>query len=246
MVTKKNTRSRIIIAVVIAAVMGFIGYFIYSSIQATSAAQAENLPIVYSLSAEDSALTPSIYRGALRVREVLRSKVRPPINVLAINDQYMLIEHKLKGEADGAFEDLVQLRSRDVHQTNAIVYSSIWERSFEFKYKSGPINRVGPIEMTYWGTSPETVFQNDSTISYYFRCENFSIRHSQEEAIDLYFYAFAAEFDGDNGIPLNISFLKRNNHLYLLLLAPNNRAEKMDKRMLNGIITDTIQHKVSH
>ena len=106
-------------------------------------------------------------------------------------------------------------------------------------FRGGVNNPASQIFLTLGGDSILSVAKNDSIIGYHLLCHDFSIRYAGEEPNDILFQP-KGDFEDSEGIPisLDILFMKRNNAVYLLVMAPVNRKVSIDPQLLYKMVTE--------
>jgi hypothetical protein len=198
---------------------------------------AQDLPPSYTLSSEDSTLINKKYINGLRVDEIFRRKGREPVSLIHFENDYHLIINKIHLSKDMPLKNLIHIKNENVDRSSLETYSVIYFNDFyKFQYHATASKPASEIYLTLAGDSLKTIAENDSIISYHLRCENFSIRYSAKEPIDIFVVGRDRPLGGTLLIPMDLLFLKRRYALYLLILTPNNSMSKIEGNLLYNIV----------
>lgn len=235
---RKKTGTRIILFLCIAGIIIYLIFKIVNAFGDNARAFAEDLPITYSLAAEDSNLIAVKYRSKITVNKVLNSKVRNSISLVTFDQKYSLIFYKIGLSKDISLKTLINTQIKSVDRSTGYTYSVVDNNFFRFQYKAGIVKPASQIYLTLSGDSLQTIAKNDSTVSYHLLCSNLSLRYTEEEPIDIYVAGQQKAFGRTVKIPMDILFLKRNRAVYLLLLVPNNPDASIAPNLLYDITTD--------
>lgn len=230
--------SRKITIIVVLSIL-IIAYFLVQIKKASSEhelAVEKTLPSVDSLSSEYARLISPKYKKLLTVHEVRRSKVRNPIAFTLFDQQYHLIMYKIDLLHDEVIGKILTTSHESVDRTTGVTYRVVANGFFRFQHKVEKVSPVSKIMITLAGDSLKTTAANDSIISYHLNCDNFSIRYSEEEPIDIFLTGKEKALGRTIAIPLDVLFIKRNKALFLLLMIPKDPKASIAPDLLHNTV----------
>src|SRR5436190_5479635 len=198
---------------------------------------AEDLPSTYVLSSEDSSIIANRYRSKMEVVEVNNNKVRGPVSTIRFDSTYSIILYKIALTDNISLDTAFHTKLKKVDRSVGYSYRIIGNRFFTFQYKAGKVPSPLRIYLTISDTPLNTLYSNDSLVYYHLSCENFSIRYSEKEPVDIFVGGNEGIF-GTYSIPMDLLFLKRNNGIYILLMTPLNRKAGIPSDLLYNIVFD--------
>ncbi|NNV55082.1 hypothetical protein [Limnovirga soli] len=234
---KVKNRTRII-ALSILGIFIFSVVKIYNGFLQNEKALTEDLPSTYSLTLEDSNLISKKYQGKLKVIEVYQSKVRAPIAILDFDNKYHLIMYKMILQNDVSLENILHVEMKSVDLSTGYSYGTIGrDIIYRFRYKAGAIKPASALYLTLAGDSLQKVEINDTIINYHLLADNFSIRYSKEDPVDILVIGQERPLGETSIVPIDCLFLKRNRSVYLLLMTPINANASIEPHLLYNIVT---------
>lgn len=215
----------------------YVGVKTLEGFKLNQASFAEDLPITFKMSHEDSALIKSDYIKRIKVVQVRNSKVRSPISWLLFDGRYPLFIYKLDSTGSLSLKDSVVVRYVGADRTTGVTYNVLDENLFyKFHYKSGNVGSSSSVFLTIKGDSLRQTIKNDSLINLDILCHNMSIRYQDDAAIDI-FIEGKQEGSGTLPIPMDILFCKRDKNIYLLILTANSADSPVPKNILKSILS---------
>jgi hypothetical protein len=193
----------------------------------------------YILSLEDSILFPLKSMNKLKLIKKYQSKVRGPVSLFLFNKQYSIVTYQIDSLEILDLTRSLHTEVKDVERSSNISYRIIVnkELDFRFQYKAGILKNSSEIYLTLSGDSIKNVAQNDSIFNYNLLSNNISIRYQANDPIDIFLDNYGDE-SSNKRTPMNILFLRRNNHVYLLIMTPNEAKKMMPDDLLYNILMD--------
>ena len=211
---------------------------IYQGFSKNQMAFEEDLPSTYKLSSEDSNLISYNYRHKLKVIEVFGSKVRNPISMISIDENYRLIIYKIGSANSLLLNDILHTEIKNGNLSTGYTYTVLSNNiPYKFQYKSGIERKGTKIYLTVDGDSLNTFKQNDSIVSYNLICKNISIRYGQNAVVDIFIESKKRSFVNSQNIPVSILFCRRSNNIYLLLLSSDKPNSPIPNNLLYDMVT---------
>jgi len=206
-------------------------------IKSVNESTANDLPMTQVVTSEDSSLISRKYIDKVRSHENINSKVRAPVSFLYIDDTYHLVIYRIDSTGVKSLSDLLQIKAENSKRTDDVVYSIIDFNGFSrFQWRPIPPRAVSRIHVTFGGDSLNRVAANDSLVSYYLLCQNFTVKFSEQGPVEVYMVGEDRPFGGIAVSPADILFLKRNETVYLMIMTPASADRTIPKDLLYNIV----------
>jgi hypothetical protein len=148
------------------------------------------------------------------------SKTRNPISIFKYKDDYNILLYKMPTENKQPLSKIIKEEFTSSGATSGIYYRELFSDQFRDKnylyniqYKCGNPETAKEIYLTLSGNNTYIFKKNDTIAIYNSELNNFSIRYSQDGNKDFY-----GEVKNDSlayKLPIQITFLKHNNYIYL-------------------------------
>ena len=119
--------------------------------------------------------------------------------------------------------------------SDGVIYTPFLENGFKTNYQSSPTISPSKITICLNGDSIQTIIKNDSIAYYFLKLKNISVKYDDDNN-DVIFIDGAQGLRQFSYIPLNVMFLKRNQSLYFILLAPKDFNKKLEPDFLLNLI----------
>jgi len=162
-------------------------------------------------------------------------KLRNPISFFVYKKKYTLQIYKISSDCKQPLDKYIIEKYINVKKTMNLCYTMFDKDNIVYLYKASLPLKVSKVYLTLDGKDNRTITKNDSVVYYYSMLNNFSIQYQLNVAHDIF---------GETGIhdgfadkkkdsffsspkpdyqPFEMLFLKRNNSLYLLMMAANKK-----------------------
>lgn len=227
---KKNILIVLLITISLSIVI-YLAVKIYNANLLNEKGIAQTLPSIYELTSEDSSLISESLIGDMEVKEVFRNKMRNSVSLIYLKDRYQLLMYKMDFQTNIPLSGIIETKIKSVKQSIGYAYRIINANTFYFRYRAGDLEPLSNLFLTISGDSVQTVQKTDSSLMYYFHCDNMSIRYSYNDPIDI-----IVEKKGNNNFPMNLMFVKKNTSLYLLIMTAKDRKVIIDPKSILEVI----------
>jgi hypothetical protein len=158
--------------------------------------------------------------------------------MMNFDNKYHLVNYRIPLTKDTSLSDILHINTESAESTSMGVYTVINNNTFfYFKYRESSIDPASQIYLTLAGDSLQNVVKNDSIISYHILCDNFSIKYSKSEAVDIFVVGKDKAFGTTIVIPMDLLFLKRDSAVYLIMMIPNDPRLTIQPDLLYNIVT---------
>lgn len=194
-----------------------------------------DLQSVDTLSSEDSALFNEDVIKQIQVNTVWRSKVRHPVSFTVYDSNYYLIFHKIEVEQQLSFKKSLVVNLKNLQRSNNTSYRISNFDRFKFNWTGKNFDDINNIYLNLYGDSLHFVKRDDTTISLYFLCSNFSISYSENGPLDICLEG-KTSFIKNREFPIDILLLKRDNSVYFFFMTPVYPNKNIESQLLNRII----------
>lgn len=233
----KNKRD-VVRAIAIVLGICFLGFAIFNLIMKVEHSSADNPVHTYSIKPKDYDLVNNKYVSGLQGGIAYQSSNRNPVTLIPFGKSYSLISYKIDLIKGTSWSNVLDVTLKSVERTNMEVYTVISENIFyRFEYHDAPTKSVSKVYLTLSGDSLRTVVTNDSIVSYHLLCNNFSIKYSENEAVDIFVVGNEKAFGATTVIPMDLLFLKRDNAVYLMIMTPNDPKSVISPELLYNLVT---------
>lgn len=233
----KNIK-RVIIAVGITAIIVLLGIRIFNGFKILNNVSADHPVQRHSILLVENNLVSKKYHDKLEAGEVYQSNNKSLIALSTFDGKYYLISYKINLIKDTLLSNVLHMVLKSVEPTTMEPYTSINENlSFKFNYREAPKISVRQVYLTLSGDSLKNIVNCDSIVSYYFLCNNFSIKYTENEPIDIFVVGRDKPFGVTTVIPMDLLFLKRDGAVYLMMMTPNNSHSTIQPDLLYNIVT---------
>ncbi|MCZ4224657.1 hypothetical protein [Pedobacter rhodius] len=159
------------------------------------------------------------------------NKTKLPIATFNYDGKYKIIVSSFKINQKTNLQELIRLNTGQSHPTIGVIYNSILFLN-SFNYQSN-INSNPQIcqrlNLSISGDSLKVKAKNNF-LSYHLILDNLSIKFNSEQDVEL----FASS--KEKALNAQILFLKRFDHLYFILMIPNNKKIKTNNNLLFDLI----------
>jgi hypothetical protein len=198
----------------------------------------DDLPVRYSLFNEDSNLISKKYVNSLRGVESYSFKNKERIAFASINDDYILVIHRLKVTKSLSLQKNVKISLSDTKYSTGFVYSVFKDRlPIELSYLTSTVKQeASELFLTIQGDSLHNITKADSALGYSFLFKNFSLRYARESPIEIFIRKKKDILGVSDPISMSILFLKKNGKLYFFALVSTVENRKVDPMLLFEII----------
>jgi hypothetical protein len=190
---------------------------------------------------EDSALFNSFGLKKMNLILVLKSNYRNPIKCYDYNNQGKLYLTKIDLTSDIPIDKFILFREVPSSETNMHSYSNFsLGNQFDFLILGEKTAKVNKVIFSLTGDGMlihKNVF-NKNFVSYYLPVSTFSLRYDENAPTDIFFGGKETLFGGRDTYPLMISFYKKKNSLYVLILIPNKNEMNLKGDLLGKIMND--------
>ena len=128
--------------------------------------------------------------------------------------------------------DIIRETHSDEHVTYDEIYGGFADvDSFSFQYRSDAPDIIERnINLNVVGTT-RAIVKNDSVAYYFLNCEKFFVKYDSGDIQDIY-----AETEGKIFLPIEVMFLKRANHLFLIFMFGKDRSVALPVGSLDKLI----------
>lgn len=190
---------------------------------------------------EDSALFNSFGLKRMSLILILKSNYRNPIKCYDYNNQGKLYLTKIDLMSNIPMHRFIYFREVPSYETTMHTYSNFsLENKFDFLILGEKTSKVNKVIFSLTGDSMQihkNVF-NKNFVSYYLPVSTFSLRYDENAPTDIFFGGKETLFGRRNTYPLMISFYKKKNSLYVLILIPNKNEMNLKGDVLGKIMND--------
>lgn len=213
------------------------------AIRQNASALSEVLPESHVIPSEDSSLLPVNTRSRIEVIQINNSKVRSPISVLRFNKSFNLLTYKIDLAKSSPLKTLLHVSVSSSNTSVGYSYGVISsDVIYQLDYLAGKPKPAQDIYLTLAGDSLQTVFENDSMISYHLNCKNFSIKYDRNDPVDLFVESEEKPFEAANQIPTDLLFLERGKKIYLLIMTPKDFKSSIPADLLYQIVSGNVNY----
>jgi hypothetical protein len=230
---------KLLIGVGAFAILGFflvkLGKVISKASDDNMRGLAENLPIGYEITQEDSSLFVRKYWDKIVVQEVYRSKVRNPISVLVFDNKYYLILYKIKINSNAPVTELVNYKVRDADRSVGISYAIVDRGGFRLQYKGGAPPPASEIMLSLEGSDINNYLKNDGMTAFSMQLKGAAIRYSVAGPEDL---LFGKGWRATENVSCNFVFKKREDAVFLIVSLPLNPDLTVPAYLLTSIVSE--------
>jgi len=158
------------------------------------------------------------------------SSVRPPVTRFDYDDnKYFVIVTKVKNDKDLSLLKIIQEKHSHIASLEDNNHFTIAEPNFDYYYLANKVS-ISHLLLTLDGNSMEAITKGPMILSYYLKMSGFSIAYNKSGVLDL-----VGNVKGDP-VPICLSFLKRNNYMYVILLSVNYN-DNLQPGLLNSLLT---------
>lgn len=188
---------------------------------------------------EDSLLFKKIALGKLEYRFLKKSTYRNDIKCFDYNNQGTLVITKIDLLKNIPIDSLLQCTKALTSVTTMHTYADLDGKGFEFSIIEEKVNKINNVIFSYTGKDDQLqkhVF-NKNFVSYYLPVYTLSLKYGEGAPTDIFFGGKEIMF-GRKAYPLMISFYKRYNALYVIMLFPLKNEMNFNGDLLGTIMND--------
>ncbi len=161
------------------------------------------------------------------------SKGRRPISVFKYRIRYSIVVYDFGLESDSSIQSLLDEQLENVAKSSTDVYITIKVDDYNLSYIADIASYTGKIFVALNADSIKNIIKNDSTNFSTLALKSLSIRHDLKHAVpDMAINK--NELFGEN-VNLGVLFLKRNKHLFLILISDTDN-EKIDNKFAYEVL----------
>lgn len=230
------------LAVITAVGLGYQFFFkqVLSDLKNGDPSLNEILPQTYQLPSTDSCLFIDDSLSHIKVAEIWNLKFRDPISFLLYRKTLLILLYKISIANDFTLQNSIIVTNEDADVLNGVAYVPINEGvNLRYKFRIGPITTpVEKIFMTLSTDSTELVMKTDTSIYYHALLNNFSLRYSLNEPIDIFIEGQKELMLKRKRIPADIFIVRKTKNLYFAIMVSNNS----DHQVPVGILSQLIKH----
>ncbi|MDO3624897.1 hypothetical protein [Mucilaginibacter sp. BT774] len=165
----------------------------------------------------------------LKLFNTIESKVREPESQYIYKNDFNVLITKTRIPASLKLSKAIRISKNHSQRESSQLYFAIRSFGGEILLKSEKVSLVNNIEINAECPDIKVVSIGEDQITYYFEYKTFSIVFNKDQD---YIDGKAAE----SNIPASISFRKRNDLLYIIMMTPANANAKMQKSQLVDIL----------
>jgi hypothetical protein len=157
---------------------------------------------------------------------------------LSNDKKYMIEEYVINSSTDQPLTEIISVEDKDCLKPHYMILDVIRGDLITTSFKSiFPI--VSHLDVNLFGDSLKTLLRNDTTVSFYLRYRNFSIRCNGSDTSAM--FSVAQPYYDENSpvtssLPLDIIFIKRKKAIYVLWMSVNNSNTHLEPDMLYDLI----------
>ena len=191
----------------------------------------------FRISTEDSNLFVKDCWKNVKVKRVLNSKVRNPISIIEIKNEYNLLFYKVDINYEISLKKAALFTQKNINEkSSGYVYNLNYkDLPYDLQYCSGHIGRVSNFYITIGGESFKNISNTDTLISYELLLNNTTLKYEIDGPIDIYvqmnekskLYKFRH---------MQIGLYKKNGSVYLLLLTALDEKTIIPDNFLNNLL----------
>lgn len=207
-------------------VAGFMIYGIYriNTAQKEDAGLERSIPREYSYLFSDTA--PAHYKEPY----TYLSKVRRPFSVFVYSEDFEVLVYKIASR-HRALKHVHFNYSKASGRGNN-VYTTVFGSTFNLHYKEGVPLFGGELFISTERGSIEKIKETDTVKQYYLRAPSISIGYSPSAINDMLIVSRYANMP----TPMLLSLLERDMGLYMILIAPKEAGDNIDRNILNRLV----------
>ena len=232
-------KRKISILIGIILIVGFFAAAIFvarDSGMKVRSSRAEDLPSEYTLSLEHSGLISPDYTGKIQVKEVRKSKVRNPFSLVVLDQKYNLIIYKIDLSKDNMLRNVISAKHGNVNESAGPLYRSLQVAGLKYKINAAPAKPVDHVFVALAGDSLKVSWLNNECVLYYLVCDKLSIKYGENESNDIFIEGPTIGPTATRQIPMNIMFLRKDQSLYFIVMAPRLPHNTMPPNLLSKVI----------
>lgn len=217
----------------------FILFIIIMMFTATQG--VEDAKIMQADSLTSSNIIPADYIGLFKKKNAIislqttNSKARNAIVDLYYENKYCVEIYKIDSNVSKSLKDIIDENYQDTHVTLGAGYHSFNDaKPFDIEYKTSFPDKVNnKIFFNFFGNDTRVIEKEDSIASYYSNFKNLSVQFDKSRAQDI----FAQPKTDNSFMPVNISFLKKQNDLFFIILTAKDKKNQISPNTLSEILS---------
>lgn len=220
--------------IIILLVLGILFYTIYFFANAIINDPNRKITITYSQSGYTNLFNQNAQQR-LTLIESLSSRSRDTIAFLNYDNKYSIQVSRIR--INPSF-DLVNdiIMSHNKPKGNMGFTLPYTEHGFKILYKDSPSEPISQIYLSLFGDSIKIILKNDTIANYFLQLKNAYIQLDDQKNYDIYIKSKTRLFFFPSTVPINITFLKKNNFLYFLLLYSKDGTAEITSTLLYKLI----------
>ena len=227
----KNTTG-ILILVLILCFLGYSCYMFYKLRQ-----ESVRNPITSS-----SAYIPKIYadlfdmqaKKKLKLNTTLKLKYRYPISLFTYNNNYSVEVTQVASGIKQDIDHFIIEKYKTSEDTGSPIYVPIKENGITVNYKSETKRTFSKMSILLNGDSIKTMERNKFITSYFLKPTFFSIQDVANNSVEIYAKAPATAYLSLT--PVSITFMKKNNNVFLILIIANDVNNSITQYLLDTLL----------
>jgi hypothetical protein len=176
-----------------------------------------------------------IKNNNFRCINTVKIKERNEISNFSYDRRYYLQIYKLDNSYYGSLKTAIKENYQNDYGYHSTPYELNEQNCAEFRYKLYVPGKPSNIYFSLFGRGTQNIKKNDSIALYHSNFKNLSIRFLQDADDDIYAKAKQNNYFNDSA-PIEILFLKRHSHLYLLFMSVDNGNRDLKPGMLYDLI----------
>lgn len=183
----------------------------------------ETLPSEYKISTEDSSLIHKYYNANFKVLEVFKSKVRNPISIVKLENQYLLF-YKIDASKNISIESLIKYSEADPEISTGYSYRVINLNNYKIDYKQGRPDSLSTLLLECDAKQIKKKYESDSIADLQMKCTGIAISNNSKSPVDFLCLYKKHIFKVDY-IPINLKLIRQKDYLYIFILLPVSDSE---------------------
>lgn len=221
----------------VVALLGVLLFYLGRVYQEMEDSFNENLPSAVTLLPEDSVLISDSFKRKMRVIEVSKSRVRPPISAILIDSQYYLFLSNIELNSNDQLSDIVHIKNDRAQSTVGVTYTILGiGEYFDLEIKSGPPENVGGVYITAASDSLLPVVATNDLVVYHFTTHAISIQYSKNGPVNFYINGNGKLFFKYFKIPIEILILRSHRRTVLAMMMPTDSKRSIPYGLINKVI----------
>jgi hypothetical protein len=169
----------------------------------------------------------------LLAMNTFNEKAKFPIANIGYDSTYCIQVYKLSSTYMLSLTNSIIESNANGHRPVKTLYTANQENALIIMDKVGELDTPANIYFSLHGDQKQLVLRNDTVVSYYANCHDFSVKYIKNGVQQI-----CADVDDSHKEPtfLETMFLKRNRNLYFIVMSPKLKNAKLKPGILYGLI----------